>query len=39
MFQFIIGFLSALVLIQFYPPAAKIGEWIVAKGRKIVSGA
>lgn len=38
MISFVFGFLVALVVIQFYPPVANIGKWIVAKGRDIVRG-
>ena len=30
-----VGFVGALVLIQFYPRAAMIGKWIVTKGSSI----
>jgi hypothetical protein len=30
-----IGFVGALVLIQFYPKAAMIGKWIVTKGSQV----
>ncbi len=31
MFWFSVGFVTALVVIQFYPPVANIGAWIVKK--------
>ena len=30
-----VGFVGALVLIQFYPRAAMIGKWIVTKGSQV----
>lgn len=31
MIEFILGFLVALVVIQFYPPISNVGGWIVSK--------
>lgn len=33
MIEFGLGFIAALVVIQFYPPVANIGAWIVKKVR------
>jgi hypothetical protein len=35
LFSLGIGFVGALVLIQFYPKAAMIGKWIVTKGSQV----
>ena len=36
MINFALGFVAALVVIQFYPPVANIGAWIVNKGKELV---
>lgn len=36
MINFALGFVAALVVIQFYPPVALIGKWIVDKGRELL---
>ena len=36
MINFALGFICALVVIQFYPPVARIGAWIVNKGKEIL---
>ncbi len=36
MINFALGFVAALVVIQFYPPVANIGVWIVAKGKELI---
>ncbi len=37
MINFALGFVAALVVIQFYPPVANIGKWIVTKGKSLLS--
>ena len=36
MINFALGFVFALVVIQFYPPVANIGKWLVDKGRDLM---
>ncbi len=36
MINFAFGFVAALVIIQFYPPVANIGKWIVTQGKRIL---
>lgn len=31
----VVGFVAALVVIQFFPRVALVGKWIVSKGAKI----
>ena len=38
MINFALGFVAALVAIQFYPPIANIGVWIVKKGKDVLGG-
>ena len=35
MIEFGLGFVAALVVIQFYPPVANIGAWIVKKAKSL----
>lgn len=35
LFSLGVGFLGALVLIQFFPKVAMVGKWIVTKGAKV----
>ena len=35
MINFGLGFVAALVVIQFYPPVANIGKWIVTQAKRI----
>lgn len=35
MIEFGLGFIAALVVIQFYPPVANIGKWIVDKVKSL----
>lgn len=38
MINFALGFVAALVVIQFYPPVANIGVWIVEKAKSVIAG-
>jgi hypothetical protein len=35
MINFGLGFVAALIVIQFYPPVANVGKWIVDKAKSI----
>jgi hypothetical protein len=37
MIDFAIGFVAALVVIQFFPRVALVGAWIVAQGKRLFS--
>lgn len=38
MFNLAVGFLAALVVIQFFPRVALVGKWLVARGRDFMDG-
>lgn len=38
MINFLLGFVAALVLIQFYPPISNVGAWIVEQGKNFING-
>lgn len=37
LFSFGLGIVAGLVLVQLYPPSARVGVWLVNKGKELVA--
>ncbi len=37
MTTYLLGVVTGLVLVQLYPPSARVGVWIVNKGKELVA--